>query len=60
MESDILASKKSLGLAEKSLKEAESAYPFDSNAVIQAQLAVEGYKDGLKRLELLKKKLFAA
>jgi hypothetical protein len=37
------------------LEEAKTSYPIDTQAIINLQIEVEAYQDGLKRLEILKK-----
>jgi hypothetical protein len=58
LQSDILATKKSLGTSKKRLADEKGAYPFNASKVIELQLEVEGLEDGLKRLEKLEKELF--
>lgn len=58
LQSDILATKKSLSSKRRELTNAKKAFPFNSNLVIQLQVEVEGLEDGMKRLEELQKELF--
>ena len=53
LQGDILVTKQSLTKAEKVLVEATRAYPFNPKAVVEAQVEVEAFKDGLGRLEAL-------
>jgi soluble cytochrome b562 len=53
LQGDILVTKQSLTKAEKALAKATRAYPFDPKAIVEAQVEVEGFQDGLKRLEAL-------
>jgi hypothetical protein len=58
IEGDLLATKRSLAAAKQELIKAESAYPFNSKTVVEAELKIEGYEAGLKRLEAIKDRLF--
>lgn len=58
IDGDILATKRSLATARQELIKAESAYPFNSKNVVEAELKIEGYEAGLKRLEAIKTRLF--
>ena len=55
LDSDILATEKSVGLAKKALNEALRTRPFNSQNIINAQYEVKGYEQGLKDLQQLKK-----
>lgn len=56
--SDILATEKSLAEATKQRKQRILAKPFDSQAIINQDLTIEGLTDGLKRLNALRTELF--
>ena len=58
IDGDILATKRSLASAKQDLVKSESAYPFNSKNVVEAELKIEGYEAGLKRLEEIKARLF--
>ena len=58
LESDILATKKSLASKESLLSSLKGKFPLDANSIVKAQVEVEGLEDGLKRLEALQKELF--
>lgn len=58
IEGDILETEKSLSKARIELSQAESSYPFNSEKVVKAELKIEGFEAGLKRLEAIKKRLF--
>ena len=58
LQSDILATKKSAASKAKELNRLKDTFPLDSDAIIAAQVELEGLKDGLKRLEALKEELF--
>ena len=57
MSSDILATKEALSDAKIKLEERKTTYPLDVNAIMSASSAVEGYEEGLKKLEALKEEL---
>ena len=58
LQADVLATKRSLASSRQVLLAAKSARPFDSQAVINAQLQIEGLEDGLNRLNGLLAELF--
>lgn len=58
LQSDILATKRSISEAQSRALAAKRETPFSSTRIITAQLAVEALEDGLKRLEELKTELF--
>ena len=58
LQADVLATKRSLASSKQVLLAAKSARPFDSQAVINAQLQIEGLEDGLRRLNGLLEELF--
>ena len=58
LQADVLATKRSLASSKQVLQAAKSARPFDSQAVINAQLQIEGLEDGLNRLNGLLAELF--
>jgi hypothetical protein len=58
LESDILATKKSLASRGRDLLMAKRRRPFDSQSVIDVQVSIEQLEDGLSRLEKLKEELF--
>ncbi len=58
LDADILATKKALSTAKRELDTAESAFPYNTSTIIDAQIAIEGYEDGLKRLKTLKSARF--
>lgn len=55
---DILATKQSKAKAEAELETAKHTYPFDTQTIINCQIELESYEDGLSRLETLMKELF--
>ncbi len=55
---DILETESAVDDAEQALEEAKSAVPFNTQAIINAQVALETAKDGLKRAKALKAELF--
>ena len=57
LSSDILATKEALSGAKAKLEELKTTYPLDVNAIMEATSAVEGYEEGLFRLETLKEEL---
>lgn len=58
MDQDITATKRKLATAKKNLTDAERAYPFSSKTIVDAEMEIEGYELGLKKLESIKKRLF--
>lgn len=54
-EADLLATQRALATKEKELSEAKMAYPLNTNAIINLQIEVESLKDGIKRMNALKK-----
>ena len=42
----------------KALEEAKEVYPFNAQGVIDIQIEIESFKDGLKRLKELESELF--
>lgn len=58
LQSDILATQKSLGKAKQRLTEAKEAYPLNTPEIQSAKSSVEGLEEGLKFLEALKEELF--
>lgn len=58
LQSDILATKKHVAKAKANLLNAKRKHPFCSQTIIDAQLEVEGFNDGLIRLEILLEELF--
>ncbi len=55
---DRSATKRELLKAKKRLAEAESDYPFQTEAVVNAELKVEGLEKGLKKIEAIEARLF--
>jgi hypothetical protein len=58
LQQDIVATKRSLAEAEIRLLRTKSSIPFNSQAVVNAQIGVEGLKEGLARLNALDAELF--
>lgn len=58
LESDILATNKSLATNKRKLLQQMSSIPLDSQSIINIQVEIEGLEDGLKRLNSLKEVLF--
>jgi hypothetical protein len=55
LNADILNTKRALATKKAELEEAKTSYPIDTQKIINLQIDVEAYQDGLKRLEILKK-----
>lgn len=53
--SDILATKQELATKEAMLAEAKTDVPLNTERLINLMADIEGYKDGVKKLEALKK-----
>lgn len=58
LQSDILATERSLEAKKQSLFKEKSRYPLDSQSIINLQIEIEGLEDGLNRLKVLSKELF--
>jgi hypothetical protein len=58
LQSDILATKQAKAKAEAELEAAKCTYPLDSTLIVNCQVEVEAYEEGLTRLENLMKELF--
>lgn len=54
LESDILATEKCLVSKKADLADAKCTAPLDTKKIIDLQIEVEAYEDGLKRLKNLK------
>lgn len=55
LQSSLLATRKSLGEAENRLKELKTEYPLNIQAIVDEQLKVRDFKDGIKIIESLQK-----
>ena len=55
LSSDILATKQELATKEAALEDAKSDVPLDTERIINLMADVEALKDGVKKLEALKK-----
>lgn len=58
LQADILATEQSVFEAEEKLRNAKKAIPFNSQAIVDAQVNLEAANDALKRLKALQKELF--
>ena len=58
LQSDILATKKSLAKIRRDILKAKAEFPLNASKIIQLQTEAEGFEDGLKRLEELQAELF--
>lgn len=54
-DADVLNTKRALATKKAELEEAKTSYPLDSQKIINLQIDVEAYQDGLNRLMELKK-----
>ena len=54
-DADILSTKRELAVKKSELEEAKTSYPLDTQKIINLQVEVEAYQDGLRRLMELKK-----
>ena len=57
LQSDILATKKSLEAKKSELQDAKTAYPLNVEKIISLSSEIEGYEDGLKKLKSLQEEL---
>ena len=55
LQSDILATEKSLAFKKAELEDAKCTVPLNSINIVNLQIEVESLEDGLKRLNALKK-----
>ena len=55
LQSSLLATKKSQGEAEQKLKDLKTSYPLDVQAIVDTELEIRDYKDGIKIIESLMK-----
>jgi hypothetical protein len=55
---DRIATKRSLAKANTELEALCGTYPFNTNAILQKQLEIEGFKNGLDMIEQLEGQLF--
>jgi hypothetical protein len=60
LQSDILETELSVAKAEIDVENAKGAFPFDSQIIIEAENKLEGYQNGLKKLQGYKAELFPA
>jgi hypothetical protein len=58
LQADILKTEQLVSEGEAKLKLAKQTYPFDSERIIDSQLELEAYQEGLKRLKELETELF--
>ena len=58
LQSDILATKQSKAKAEAELEATKHTYPLDTPRIIECQIEVEAYTEGLTKLEALMTELF--
>ena len=54
-DADVLNTKRALATKKAELAEAKTSYPLDTLKIINLQIEVEAYQDGLSRLMELKK-----
>ena len=54
-DADVLNTKRALATKKAELEEAKTSYPIDTQKIINLQIDVEAYQDGLRRLMELKK-----
>ena len=58
LQSDILATKQSIAKIESELELIKHTYPLNPKEIVNLQVELESYKDGLTRLEALMTELF--
>ena len=58
LQADILKTEQLISDGEAKLKLAKQTYPFNSEYIIDSQLELEAYQEGLKRLKELETELF--
>lgn len=58
LQSDMIATRKSIAAKKRSLEIAKNAFPLNSKFIIDTQVELEGLEEGLKRLTALKTELF--
>lgn len=59
LQADILKTEQLISEGEAKLKLAKQTYPFNSEHIIDSQLELEAYQEGLKRLKELETELFS-
>ena len=59
LQADILKTEQLISEGEAKLKLAKQTYPFNSERIIDSQLELEAYQEGLKRLKELETELFS-
>ena len=59
LQADILSTEQLISEGEAKLKLAKQTYPFNSECIINSQLELEAYQEGLKRLKELETELFS-
>lgn len=55
LQSSLLATRKSLAEAEQNLTDLKTTYPLDIQTIVDAQLKIKDFKDGIKIIESLQK-----
>ena len=58
LQADILSTEQLISEGEAKLKLAKQTYPFNSGHIIDCQLKLDAYQEGLKRLKELETELF--
>jgi hypothetical protein len=58
LQADILKTEQLISEGEAKLKLAKQTYPFESDRILDAQLELEAFQEGLKRLKELETELF--
>ena len=58
LQADILSTEQLISKEEAKLKLEKQTYPFNSERIIDSQLKLEAYQEGLKRLKELETELF--
>ena len=58
LQADILKTEQLISEGEAKLKLAKQTYPFNSERIIDSQLELEAYQEGLQRLKELETELF--
>jgi hypothetical protein len=60
LQADLLDTELSVADAENALEDAKAAIPFNTQNIVDAQIALESAQDGLKRAKAIQSELFPA
>lgn len=58
LESDILSTTQAVSESKAKLEQLKNSYPLQTRKILEAEVELQSYENGLKSLEALKKELF--